>query len=145
MFLYKKIYYNIMDTKYSDCLLTFMTILDQVKLYHWQTTLYARHKATDDLHGELSKLVDKFIETLHGRISYNNNTSNYRIMLSDDKCSIFLKNIKDTKGVDLLKNIKNYLEGSELKKIIDNNTELQNIRDEMLGSVNQTNYLFSLN
>ena len=143
MFLYKKIYYNIMDSKYSDCLLTFMTILDQVKLYHWQTTLYSRHKATDDLYGELSGLVDNFVETLHGRISYD--TPNYRIMLNDDKCSIFLKNIKDIKGPDLLKNIKNYLEGSELKKIVENNTELQNIRDEMLGVVNKTNYLFSLN
>jgi hypothetical protein len=134
-----------MDSKYSDCLLTFMTILDQVKLYHWQTTLYARHKATDDLHDDLSGLVDKFVETLHGRISYDNNTPNYRIMLNDDKSNIYLKNIKDTKGVELLKNIKNYLEGNELKKILDNNTELQNIRDEMLGVVNKTNYLFSLN
>ena len=128
---------------YSDCLLTFMTILNQLKLYHWQTISYSRHKATDELYGNLSGLVDKFIETLHGRISYD--TPNYRIMLSDNNSTIFLKNIKDVKGVDLLKNIKNYLEGNELKKIIDNNTELQNIRDEMLGAINQTNYLFSLN
>jgi len=134
-----------MDSKYSDCLLTFMAILDQIKLYHWQTISYARHKATDELHGNLSSLVDKFIETLHGRISYDNNTPNYRIMLNDDKSSIFLKNTKDSKGGELLKNIKNYLESNELKKILDNNTDLQNIRDEMLGSVNQTNYLFSLN
>jgi hypothetical protein len=134
-----------MDSKYSDCLLTFMTILDQVKLYHWQTTLYSRHKATDELHSELSSLVDKFIETLHGRISWDTNTPNYRITLNEDKCNIFLKNMKDSKGVDLLKNIKNYLESNELKKILNNNTELQNIRDEMLGVVNKTNYLFSLN
>ena len=57
-----------MDSKYSDCLLTFMTILDQIKLYHWQTTSYSRHKATDELHEQISELVDKFIETIHGKL-----------------------------------------------------------------------------
>jgi DNA-binding ferritin-like protein len=134
-----------MDSKYSDCLLTFMTILNQIKLYHWQTLSYARHKATDELYQELSDLIDKFIETLHGRIAYNANNSNYRIMLADDKSYIYIKNIKDIKGYELLKNIKTYLESDYMKAIVDNYTELQNIRDEMLGIVNKTTYLFTLN
>jgi hypothetical protein len=134
-----------MDLQYSDCLLTLMTILNQIKIYHWQTMSYSRHKATDELHQELSELTDKFIETLHGRIASNTNNSNYRIMLTDDKCNIFLKNMKDTKGYELLKNIKNYLEGNDIKKLVDNSNELQNIKDEMLGAINKTIYLFSLN
>jgi hypothetical protein len=131
-----------MDTKYSDCLLILMTILNQVKLYHWQTLSYPRHKATDVLYSELSDLTDKFIETLHGRIGYNN--SNYRIMLADNKSNIFLKNMKDSKGCELLKNIKDYLESNDFNKILENYTELLNIRDEMLGVVNKANYLFTL-
>lgn len=138
-----------MTSEYSDCLLTFMTILDQIKLYHWQTLSFARHKATDDLYNTLNKLVDEFIETLHGRLlndSLNNplNDSKSRILLSN-RNTIFLKNIKDENGFELLKNIKDYLEGNDLLKIIKNYTDLQNIRDEMLGIINKTNYLFSLN
>lgn len=131
-----------MDIKYSNCLITFMTFLDQVKLYHWQTKIYSRHKATDDLHSELSGLVDNFIETLHGIIINKNN--NYRIKLTDFNCNISLSNIEDEHGHILLSNIKKYLESKELKKVIDTNTDLQNIRDEMLNIINKSNYLFTL-
>jgi hypothetical protein len=131
-----------MDTQYSNCLLTFLNILDQTKLYHWQTNIHARHKATDELYHGLNDLVDKFIETLHGILIINKKNNNYRILINND--SITLLNIQDTKGIDFLYSIKNYLEGAVLKEIIDNNTDLQNIRDEMLALVNKTIYLFTL-
>ena len=131
-----------MDTQYSNCLLTFLNILDQTKLYHWQTNIHARHKATDELYHGLNDLVDKFIETLHGILIINKKDNNYRILINND--SITLLNIQDTKGIDFLYSIKNYLEGAVLKEIIDNNTDLQNIRDEMLALVNKTIYLFTL-
>ena len=135
-----------MDSKYSECLLTFMTILDQIKLYHWQTYSYSRHKATDELHHNLSKLIDTFVETLHGRISYDNENKEkgYKILLTN-KSRILLTNIKDNEGIDFLKNIKEYLESKKLNEIISNCTELQTLRDEMLVNINQTNYLFYLN
>jgi hypothetical protein len=37
------------------------------------------------------------------------------------------------------------LESEELNLVIGKNTELANIRDEMLASVNRVSYLFSLN
>jgi hypothetical protein len=69
-----------------------MTILDQIKLYHWQTLSYPRHKATDELHEELSSLVDKFVEVLHGRL--NNDNNKYRIMLEENS-NIPIKNMND--------------------------------------------------
>ena len=133
-----------MDSKYSDCLLTFMTILDQIKIYHWQTYSYSRHKATDELHQNLSKLIDTFIETLHGRISYENKDKGFKILLPN-KSRISLININDNEGTSFLKNIKEYLESKILNEIISNCTELQTLRDEMLVNINQTNYLFYLN
>lgn len=132
-----------MSTKYSNLILTFFTILNQVKLYHWQTVSYPRHKATDDLHESLSSLIDKFIEVLHGRLSTNENPK-YRITLEENK-NIIINNMTDSTGLELLKNIRKYLEGSEMKTIMNNSTELINIRDEMLSEVNKCIYLFSLN
>lgn len=127
--------------KYSNCLITFISFLDQIKLYHWQTKIYSRHKATDNLHSELSKLVDSFIETLHGIIIYKHD--NYRIKLSNNT-SISLNNLNDNEGLILLSTIKKYLESNDLKKIINNNTDLLNIKDEMLNVINKSNYLFTL-
>ena len=129
-----------MSLNYSNVIITFMTILDQIKLYHWQTLSYPRHKATDELHEELSGLVDKFVEVLHGRL---NNDNKYRIMLEENSF-IQIKNMNDKKGSELLKNIKKYLEGDELKIVMNNYTDLITIRDEMLTAVNKSNYLFTL-
>lgn len=43
-----------------------LCILDQIKLHHWATMSYATHKALDELHGSLSGLVDKFVESYLG-------------------------------------------------------------------------------
>ena len=43
-----------MSSKYSNVILTFFTILNQIKIYHWQTVSYPRHKATDDLYTKLN-------------------------------------------------------------------------------------------
>jgi hypothetical protein len=130
-------------TKYSNVLLTFLTILDQIKLYHWQTLSYARHKATDELHSNFSSLVDKFIEVLHGRLTTKEKPK-YRIQIEEDKCSITIKNINDNNAVELLKNIRKYLESTILLDVINNCTELINIKDEMLAIINNNIYLFSL-
>lgn len=130
-------------TEYSRCMLTLLTIVNQVKLYHWQTLSFARHKATDDLYSNLSDLVDKFIEVLHGIIIIESGNKNFRIQLSENSISIM--NFSDTKGIDLLINIKNYLNSNEFNKIISKSTDLINIRDEMLENVNKSSYLFSLN
>ena len=33
-----------------------------MKIYHWNTTSYPRHKASDDLGGKILELTDKFVE-----------------------------------------------------------------------------------
>ena len=40
--------------------LVFLRILDVIKLFHWNTKDYSKHKATDGLHESLSKLVDSY-------------------------------------------------------------------------------------
>lgn len=47
----------------------FFNMLLNIKLYHWETRIYARHKASCDLHSSLTDLTDKFIEVYMGLTS----------------------------------------------------------------------------
>jgi DNA-binding ferritin-like protein len=40
---------------------TFLEMLNIVKLYHWNTTMYSQHQATDELYSSLNNSVDEFI------------------------------------------------------------------------------------
>jgi hypothetical protein len=131
-------------SQYERILLTFLTITNQIKLYHWQTLLHPRHVASGELYSQLDELVDKFIEALHGRIILEETNPNFRILLSDKKNTITLINYNDNDVIKLISNIKIYLTSSELESTINNWTELLNIRDEMLAAIDKSSYLFSL-
>ncbi len=121
----------------------FLSILNKIKVYHWQTNSYARHKATDDLHSSLSSLVDQFIEVLTGRVIAETNNPSYRITVNDATSTLKIKNYTDAEATSLIVEIKKVLE-NDIKPFIGNNTELGNIRDEMLSEINKVAYLFSL-
>lgn len=131
-------------SQYEKVLLTFLTITTQIKLYHWQTLSNPRHLASGDLYSQLDELVDKFIEALQGRAILETGNTNFRILLNDRANTITLKNYNDNDALNLILNIKTYLESSELNSIIGRFTDLLNIRDEMLAAINKSSYLFSL-
>jgi hypothetical protein len=108
--------------------MVFLRILDIIKLFHWNTKDYAKHKATDDLHEALSKLVDSYVEKHFGETGrvVVHETVRYDTLTDD----AFLKEINKFK--DYLIRMKNP------------STDLSNIRDEMLGEVNQFLYLWTL-
>lgn len=111
-----------------------LLLRNQVKIYHWQTKCFSRHKASDELVEELDRLVDKYVETYQGIYSnliINKNVNN----------SIQLKNIEDDKIQQFITSIRKlFIE--ETSQIID--TELLNIRDEILQSIDKTLYLYKL-
>jgi len=133
-----------MDKKLSDVLINFFYISNQIKLYHWQTFSYARHKSTDDLFSEFNDLIDKFVEVLTGRLIIENNNPNYRLQINDNCEMIKLINLTDSNSHVIIKRILLYLESTEFNNIIKNYSELLTIKDEMLIIINKTNYLFSL-
>jgi hypothetical protein len=116
-----------------------LQILNTVKLYHWKTMKYSEHKATDELYGELNDKIDEFVEVLIGK-------DGKRINLSEKK-SIKVDDFNNSNA------FKNYIEKS--KKYLINmtnnknistpeNTDLMNIRDEILGILNKFTYLLTL-
>jgi hypothetical protein len=112
----------------SKMVITFLDFLMLIKLFHWNTRSYANHKATDELFSSISSHIDSFVEILLGGT---------RLPLFKIKTCYYNLNSKDfIKKVDVFKN---YLINLSLKR-----TELSNLRDELLGDVNQFIYLNSL-
>lgn len=42
----------------------FLSFRDQLKIYHWQTSVYTRHVAADKLFDVLEDQIDRFMEVL---------------------------------------------------------------------------------
>lgn len=123
----------------KDVTVMFMEILMMVKLYHWKTHSYAQHKATDDFYGSLNEHMDTFIEVLMGK-------TGMRIDLLKHKSIklIDLTNMEQFKAK--LEAFKTYLVSLDNHAFMKSmsNTDLLNIRDEILGDVNKLLYLLSL-
>ena len=107
-----------------------------LKIYHWQTTIFARHNATDKLYEIMSTLIDKFVEILQGK-------RNSRIEFKNTY-TIRLKNFGDGGGKKLLLDFKTWLENDLPSYLTSTDTDLLNLRDEMVGEVNKTLYLFTM-
>jgi hypothetical protein len=103
------------------------------KLYHWNTTSYPRHIASDRFDDVLESLMDKFMEVFIGR---------YQIKPMIHKISIEDVYVSD-KGIETAyKQVREVL--SEMQKNIPD-SDLLNIRDELVSEINKNLYLFTLN
>lgn len=124
----------------NEITIVFFEILFMIKLFHWNTYSYATHKATDDLYSKINEHMDRFMEILLGKTLHRINLSNIKsIKLTD------LGNNK-TKLINKINELKNYLVGLDNynKMTTMSNTDLYNIRDELLGDLNQFLYLLTL-
>ena len=116
----------------------FFEMLLMVKLFHWKTHSYATHKATDELYSKLNEDIDKFIEILLGK-------TGSRIDLMGQK-SIPLIDLNSQEQLkSKIESFKSYLVGLTNNKGLSSmtNTDLLNIRDEILGDMNQFLYLLT--
>jgi len=116
----------------------FLEIIMMVKLFHWKTHSYATHKATDDLYDSLNKHIDNFIEVLLGK-------TGSRIDLMNKK-TISLFDLNSPESLkSKITSFKSYLVGLDKNKALStiSNSDLFNIRDEILGDLNQFLYLLT--
>ena len=121
----------------------FLVLLNMVKLYHWKTCSYAAHKASDELYDSLNKNIDKFVEVLLGKLNGKrvNLTNEKTIPLIDfSNGPTFDEDMKR----EIMK-VKSYLVNLDNNYFLleMSNSDLFNIRDEILGSLNQFLYLLS--
>jgi len=121
----------------SEIVKTLFRYRQQLHVYHWQTKSYARHKASDQLLGELTDFIDSFMEIFfgkYGRVTFSPNIS------------IKIGNMNDEEGLKSLDEMISYFY-NELPKSLNEktDTDLLNLRDDIVGKINQVKYLYTLN
>lgn len=115
----------------------FLQLQSQIKLHHWQTRVYARHMATDKMLGKLSDTIDAFVEVYIGKYG--------RPKILGKNASLSLHNLTEAGATRLVNAALKYLQGpltKSLNPVMD--TDLLNIRDEIIADLNQLLYLFTL-
>lgn len=119
---------------------TFLQFLITIKLYHWNTFSYSTHKATDELYSKLNEGIDSFVEVLLGK------NSGSRINISKSQ-TISLRNYSSNTEIKReaigFKQFLVRLNSNPNMKNIEN-SDLFNIRDEILQNIDQFLYLLSL-
>jgi hypothetical protein len=119
----------------EELTLKLIQIQTQFKFLHWQTFGDAKHKAYGEIYDSLTGNIDKFVEIMmgkQGRVEF------------DPEFSIMFQDIKNLSVQNFLDSITEFLVGmtEQLDKRYD--TDLLNIRDEMLGDINQLKYRLTL-
>jgi hypothetical protein len=122
-----------------DLVICLLELLLSVKFYHWRTSSYSTHKATDELYGDLNDNIDEFAETLMG-------TMGSRIP-STNKLHLTIPSDNKHMGALIDKSV-NLLADFDFNKLSNSanttTTDLMNMRDEMVGQLHKTKYLLSL-
>ncbi len=127
-----------MDRFQREIASVFLEMLLMVKLFHWKTTSYATHKATDELYTKLNANIDSFIEILLGKTG-----SRIDLMSKNNIRLVDLSSQESLKRE--IEAFKGYLVGLNDNKAMlkMSNTDLFNIRDTILGDMNQFLYLLT--
>jgi len=115
---------------------TLLTLQSQLRVLHWQTKSYAEHQALGGLYESLDGQIDEFVETFSGR---------YGVPAAKDSYKLTLVNYKDNAGVvEILDQAISYMTKEVPALLKSEDTDLLNIRDEMVGAINKTKYLLRL-
>ena len=129
------------SNKYSkqNIVTMFLQMLNTVKLYHWKTSSYSQHKATDKLYSGLNDSIDTFVEIMLGK------NGGSRVDLTGTKTIPLMAYTDITDFKREVEKYKDFLIGmsNDTTLCSDSNSDLMNTRDEILGQLNQFTYLLT--
>ena len=120
----------------ADHIHFFLQLRDQIKLYHWQTRVYARHIATDQILEKLEKHMDSFVEVYIGKYG--------RPRVVGKNTEITVHNMTEAGASRLLQAALRYLQGPLSRSLKEGDHDLFSLRDDLMEDVNQLAYLFTL-
>ena len=116
-----------------------LTIQNQFRVYHWQTQKkqgsFAQHEAFGKAYEELDPLIDDFVEVYQGKNG---------ALMGKNGFTINLENLSDDYLIFINETIDYFTQ--YLPQSLDQNTDtdLLNIKDEMLAILNQTKYRLNM-
>jgi len=113
----------------------FITLQEQFRILHWQTKSYARHNAFGGIYSDLDELIDEFMEVYMGKYGRVEFEGDGTIVLQNSNSLDLNGFVKE--NIEYLKSLSNDLNPS-------NDSDLLNIRDEMMAKINKLRYLLTL-
>jgi hypothetical protein len=113
----------------QDTVATLLQYSLLLSIYHWHTSSYSRHKATDELYHHLVDFIDQLVEYYQGTHS--------RLPFHHD---IHIQTINDTNVVPLLESLSSKIESIRL-----HDQGIRARRDDLIGYIHHAMYLFTLN
>ena len=113
----------------------FLGLHANLKVFHWQTKGFSRHEGFASVRSTIEDLMDDFVEQAMGQYG--------RFILDEESKNINLINLSEAKPSQMAETICEAL--VQLTDQIDpKDTNLLNIRDEMLGAMQKLKYLLTL-
>lgn len=112
----------------------FLGVQAQLKVFHWQTKGHARHLAFGGTLDAIDDLIDDYVEEAMGQYG--------RFILDDETSTIKLVNLSEIKPVEMANTICEAL--IQITDQVDpKDTNLLNLRDEILGKFQKLKYLLT--
>ena len=107
----------------------------QFNFMHWQTHSYAKHKAYGKIYDSMGGNIDRLVESMMGK---------YGRVQFDPEFSIMFQDISALSVQNFMDGITEFLVGMTEQLDPKYDSDLLNIRDEILGDINQTKYRLTL-
>ncbi len=120
----------------ADHIHFFLQLRDQIKLYHWQTRVYARHIATDQMLEKLEKHIDSFVEVYIGKYG--------RPRVTGKNTEITVHNMTEAGANRMLQAALRYVQGPLTRSLREGDYDLFALRDDLMEDLHQLAYLFTL-
>ena len=115
-----------MDNEIGDLVLTLLHSATNTHILHWQSKSYAEHQALGTFYEELPDLVDNLVEAIQGRYD---STLEFPATYHSPADS----------GKRELQDLSDYFQ--EKRSVLPQDSEIQNIADEIQALIDSTLYL----
>ena len=107
----------------------------QLRIFHWQTKSYSRHNAFGMVYDSLDDLIDTFVEVCMGKHGRPDFTGGVSLLVSD---------MKELDPVNFSDAVVEFLLDLDNKYDQTKDSDLLNVRDEMMALINKLKYLLTL-
>ena len=118
----------------NEVILKCVEFQNQIRILHWQTNSFARHKAYDVIYGKLGELLDDFVEVYQGK----------HLKIEFAESQITLKSLDAIQLNEYINEFILLLQNQVPKELDENDTDLLNIRDEILATAHKLKYFCAL-
>jgi len=112
----------------------FITLQEQLRVFHWQSNTYGQHKAFGKAYDHLGDLIDSFVEVYSGKYGKPKAKLKYNFSLSNFEEGY----------VEFIDSGLSFLDSLEEDLDLAKDSDLLNIRDEMKAVLNRLKYLLTL-